>query len=129
MAEEVASLYVKVSASTKDFEKSMNAVDGKVKSAGGAMKGVLVGGAIAATAAIAGLGFATVQYGQDAVAASDMGETVSKTNVLFGTSADKVRPGQKPPLRPSGRASSRLLTQLPLSPPSAVPLGLAVMTW
>jgi hypothetical protein len=78
---------------TDDSELKKGLDDGKSKVSGwgSALQGVLMGAGMAGFNALAGAAQTAVGYMGDAVAAaSDMGETVSKTGVLFGDSSDTV---------------------------------------
>lgn len=78
---------------TDDSELKKGLDEGKTKVSGwgSAIQGVLMGAGMAGFNALAGAAQSAVGYMGDAVAAaSDMGETVSKTGVLFGDSSDTV---------------------------------------
>ena len=74
-----------------ELKKGLDEGKSKVSGWGSAIQGVLMGAGMAGFNALAGAAQSAVGYMGDAVAAaSDMGETVSKTGVLFGDSSDTV---------------------------------------
>jgi TP901 family phage tail tape measure protein len=56
MAEQIASLYAKISADTDGFEKGLSKAHSSLTSFGGLLSGIATGGVVVAGAAIAGLG-------------------------------------------------------------------------
>jgi len=91
MATKLADAVAYLKTNDDELKKGLKASEGQVGGWGSAISGVLMGAGMAAFNAMAGAAQAAVGYMGDAVgAASDLGETVSKTGVLFGDATDSV---------------------------------------
>ena len=91
MATKLADAVAYLKANDDELKKGLKASEGQVGGWGSAISGVLMGAGMAAFNAMATAAQAAVAYMGDAVgAASDLGETVSKTGVLFGDATDSV---------------------------------------
>lgn len=96
MATEVASLFAKIGADTTGFERAMRGVQGTLGKVGGTMKAAIGGAGIAAGVALAGAAVGAIAYSKDAIgAASDLNETISKTNVVLGDASYAVQAWSK----------------------------------
>ncbi len=88
----IETLEVRMTGDAKDFTGDLD----KAEKGFGKFKGVVTGMAMGVGIAVAGMaleaGKALLQFGADSVgAASDLAETLSKTDVLFGDSAESIK--------------------------------------
>jgi len=91
MATKLADAVAFLKTNDDELKKGLNQAEGQVGGWGSAISGVLMGAGMAAFDAMASAAQSAVAYMGDAVgAASDLGETVSKTGVLFGDATDSA---------------------------------------
>lgn len=91
MATKLADAVAYLKTNDDELKSGLKKSEGQVSGWGSAISGVLMGAGMAAFNAMATAAQAAVAYMGDAVgAASDLGETVSKTGVLFGDATDSV---------------------------------------
>jgi hypothetical protein len=91
VAVKLADAVVEIATDSKKLDSGLDSAHKKTSSWGSVMSGMLAGVGIAV--ADAAIGIAKSAIGQISgliTSASDLGETVSKTNVLFGDSADAI---------------------------------------
>ncbi len=91
MADVIGNLVVRLKADASDIDQGIDQAKGKFDGFKSVVQGVAMGAGIAVANFAVQAGQALIQFGADSVAgASDLNETLSKTNVLFGDSAGAV---------------------------------------
>lgn len=91
MAETVGDLVVKLKADASGVDQGLDQAKTKFDGFKSVVQGVAMGAGMAVAGFVVEAGQALFQFGKDSVgAASDINETLSKTNVLFGDSAGAV---------------------------------------
>lgn len=103
-------LTIKLLANVSDFKRNMSDAENQTQTFGSRVGDGLKKVGIAVAAAAAAAGAFAVKFGVDAVkAASDLSETVSKVNVLFGDSASKVEKFAESAARNFGQSKQQAL--------------------
>lgn len=110
MAVKLADVYVAIRGDSSEYEKELGHAEKQTKRFGGVMQGILQGAGMAAFN-LAAKGVQTFVGGiGDAISgASDLSETISKTGVLFGDSADEIEAWSKTAATSFGQSQQQAL--------------------